>query len=108
MGSLRVTAAPHSTLVEQVATAIATRRAQSRLPRRLFHIDYAAPTAEDTRDAQAALAACHAEEMLGTLRLLMDAKHEKDRYGKTPHYEALKAEGWKAAEDLLAKLGEAV
>lgn len=54
--------------------------------------------------AQAALDACHAEAMLGALRLLVAAKDEKDRFGTTPRYEALKAEGWKAARAIVAKL----
>ncbi len=83
------------------------RRIQAALERAEseFHSNPAIPH-RSRHLAHAALDACHAEEMLGALRLLVAAKEEKEQFGATPHYESLRAEGWKAARVLVAKLSE--
>ena len=35
------------------------------------------------------------------MKLLLEAKHIKDKFGKGPAYEQLKERGWKAAEELM-------
>ena len=87
-----MTAAPHSPLLEKVAKEI--RGILKPLP-------YPGDVEEA---AQAALDACHADEMRQVLELLVYAKEMKERSGDTPAYRAKKEEGWKRARTILAKL----
>lgn len=92
-----MTAAPHSPLVWRVAEAIKSKA--------LLWMEYGDPVIDNPQEvAQAALAACHAEEMREVLELLVNAKDMKVRSGDTPAYRAKKEEGWSRAKAVLAKL----
>jgi hypothetical protein len=54
--------------------------------------------------AQAALAACHAEELAESLRTLVYAKEEKEKHGESEHYRVMKEHGWNQARAVLARL----
>ena len=54
--------------------------------------------------AQAAIAACHAEELAEAIRALVAAKDEKDKHGETERYRVMKEGGWKQARAVLTRL----
>lgn len=100
-----MTAAPHSSLAKRVAIALSQWMNCKKLPQPPIWERLQESTRGAYLDqAQAALDACHAEEMRQVIELLVYAKDMKERSGDTPAYQAKKAEGWSRARSLLSKL----
>ncbi len=95
-----MTAAPHSPLLERVARSIC--KASGFNP---DEPDEHTPAWRDfVEEAQAALDACHAEEVREALSLLCEAKALKESNGDFPAYREVKEMGWAKAHAVLAKL----
>lgn len=97
-------------LVEKVAEAIKRAPKRRNVVRMSMNAE-GVVTDEEIRfdtcprlQAQAALVACHAEEMWEAIQILVYAKDMRERDGDTPAYRAKKEEGWSRARALLVQL----